>query len=110
MPMPTAASAATPVSGRTVTLQRRAAGTTTWISVGAMAFGSVTGTYVLAQSQGGATEYRAVFSTPSNEGINGDSSPAVLVNVTRRRRPPRARRDRAIGRTIVESRGMPACA
>ena len=54
------------VSGRTVTLQRRAAGT-----------------YVLTQSQGGATEYRAVFSTPSNEGINGDSSPAVLVNVTR---------------------------
>jgi hypothetical protein len=24
-----------------------------------------------------------VFSTPSTEGINGDSSPAVLVNVTR---------------------------
>ena len=71
------------VSGRTVTLQRRAVGTTTWTSVGAMAFGSVTGTYVLAQSPGGATEYRAVFSTPSTEGINGDSSPAVLVNVTR---------------------------
>ena len=71
------------VSGRTVTLQRRAAGTTTWTSVGAMAFGSIAGTYVLAQSQGGATEYRAVFLTPSTEGINGDSSPAVLVNVTR---------------------------
>jgi hypothetical protein len=48
-----------------------------------MAFGSIAGTYVLAQSQGGATEYRAVFLTPSTEGINGDSSPAVLVNVTR---------------------------
>src|SRR6188472_1974362 len=71
------------VSGRTVTLQRRAVGTTTWISVGAMPFGSVTGTYVLAQSQGGATEYRAVFSSASNEGIKRDSSPAVLVNVTR---------------------------
>src|SRR6187551_2358829 len=39
------------VSGRTVTLQRRAAGTTTWVSVGTMSFGSVAGTYVLAQSQ-----------------------------------------------------------
>ena len=70
------------VSGRTVTLQRRAVGTTTWISVGTMPFGSVTGTYVLAQRPGGATEYRAVFPTPSTEGINGDSSPAVRVNVT----------------------------
>ena len=40
------------VSGRTVTLQRRAVGTTTWISVGTMPFGSVTGTYVLAQAAG----------------------------------------------------------
>ena len=70
------------VSGRTVTLQRRAVGTTTWISVGTMPFGSVTGTYVLAQRPGGATEYRAAFPTPSTEGINGDSSPAVRVNVT----------------------------
>ena len=70
------------VSGRTVTLQRRAVGTTTWISVGTMPPGSTTGTYVLAQRPGGATEYRAVFSTPSNEGINGDSSPAVRVEVT----------------------------
>jgi hypothetical protein len=70
------------VSGRTVTLQRRAAGTTTWISVGTMPFGSVTGTYVLAQRPGGATDYRAVFSTPSTEGINGDTSPTVRVNVS----------------------------
>jgi hypothetical protein len=71
------------VSGRTVTLQRRAVGTTSWISVGTMPVGSVTGTYVLAQRPGGATEYRAIFSTPSTEGINGDSSPAVRVDVDR---------------------------
>jgi hypothetical protein len=70
------------VSGRTVTLQRRAVGTTTWISVGTMPSGSSVGTYVLAQWPGGSTEYRAVFSTPSNEGINGDSSPAVRVDVS----------------------------
>jgi hypothetical protein len=70
------------VSGRTVTLQRRAVGATTWIAVGTMPPGSVTGTYVLAQRPGAATEYRAVFATPSSEGINGDSSPAVRVYVS----------------------------
>jgi hypothetical protein len=37
---------------------------------------------VLAQQPGADTEYRAVFAAPSNEGINGDSSPAVRVSVT----------------------------
>jgi hypothetical protein len=70
------------VSGRTVTLQRRAVGATTWIAVGTMPPGSVTGTYVLAQWPGAASEYRAVFATPTSEGINGDSSPAVRVYVS----------------------------
>jgi hypothetical protein len=70
------------VSWRTVTLQRRAAGATTWIAVGTMPTGSASGTYVLAQRPGSATEYRAVFATPSSEGINGDSSPALRVSVT----------------------------
>jgi len=70
------------VSGRTVTLQRRAVGATTWILVGTMPAGSASGTYVLAQTPGGNTEYRAVFATPSGDGINGDSSPAVRVSVT----------------------------
>ena len=69
------------VSGRAVTLQRRAVGITTWTSVGTMSFGSVTGTYVLAQSPGTATEYRAVFATPSSEGLNGDTSGIVSVSV-----------------------------
>ena len=70
------------VSGRTVTLQRRAVGTTTWIAVGTMSTGAASGTYVLAQRPGADIEYRAVFATPSGEGINGDSSPAVRVTVT----------------------------
>jgi hypothetical protein len=70
------------VSGRTVTLQRRAVGATTWIAVGTMPNGSTSGTYVMTQTPGGNTEYRAVFATPSSDGVNGDSSPAVRVSVT----------------------------
>ena len=72
-----------PVSGRTVTLQRRAPGVTAWTAVGTMTSGSVSGTYVLAQRPGTDTDYRAVFSTPTNEGLNGDASPAVRVTVVR---------------------------
>jgi hypothetical protein len=68
------------VSGRSVTLQKRAPGSTTWTTVGPMVAGS-TGTYVLAQQPASTTEYRASFKTPSDEGINGDVSPAVKVAV-----------------------------
>ena len=69
------------VSGRTVTLQRRAPGATTWVTVGTMPAGASAGTYVLAQRVGADTDYRAVFATPTNEGINGDTSPTVRVDV-----------------------------
>jgi hypothetical protein len=68
------------VSGRKVSLQRRPAGTTAWTTVGTMAPGS-SGTYRLAVTLRSATEFRAVFSTPSDEGINGDTSPPVAVAV-----------------------------
>ena len=78
-----------PVTGRTVTLQRRAVGTTAWTSVGAMP-GAVAGTYVLAQRPGSDTEYRAVFGTQTSEGLNGDTSPTVRVYVIQcpQPRPP----------------------
>jgi hypothetical protein len=69
------------VSGRTVTLQRRAPGATTWTSIGTMGAGPSAGTYVLTQRPGATTEYRAVFKTPSDEGINGDTSPVIKVTV-----------------------------
>jgi len=69
------------VSGRTVTLQRRAAGTTTWVTVGSMPAGAAAGSYVLAQRPAADTDYRAVFKTPTDEGINGDTSPTVRVDV-----------------------------
>jgi len=68
------------VSGRTVTLQRRSAGTTAWIAVGTMAAGS-TGTYRMSITLRGATEFRAIFKTPTAEGLVGDTSPTVSVAV-----------------------------
>ena len=43
--------------------------------------GAAGGTYVITQSPRSDTDYRAVFATPSNEGINGDTSPTVSVLV-----------------------------
>ena len=68
-----------PVAGRTVTLQRRAPGATTWTSVGTMNAGSTAGTYVSVQTLSSDAEFRAVFATPPTEGINGDTSPTVGV-------------------------------
>jgi hypothetical protein len=76
-----------PVSGRTVTLQRRPRGTTTWITVGSMAVGS-SGTYSLVILLLASTEFRAVFKTPTDEGLNGDTSPVVVVPVPDCATPP----------------------
>jgi len=70
-----------PITGRTVTLQQRTAGTSTWASVGTMSVGSAGGTYVTTLAPRVDADYRAVFGTPSNEGINGDASPSVSVLV-----------------------------
>ena len=69
------------ISGRIVTLQRRAPGATAWTTVGTMPSGSVSGTYSLTQRPTSDTDYRAVFGTPATEGINGDTSPTVRVYV-----------------------------
>jgi hypothetical protein len=68
-----------PISSRVVTLQRRAPGATGWTIVGAMPAGAGAGTYVLTQRPQVDTEYRAVFATPADEGINGDTAPTVRV-------------------------------
>jgi hypothetical protein len=70
------------VSGRVVTLQRRAVGGTTWTSVGAMTAGPAVGTYVMVQGPAADTDYRAIFATQTIEGLNGDTSPTVRVAVT----------------------------
>jgi hypothetical protein len=70
-----------PVSLRSVSLQRRAAGTTTWTTVGTMANGSGSGTYMMSLSLQARTEFRAVFAKPSSEGLQGATSPIVAVAV-----------------------------
>lgn len=70
-----------PVALRTVTLQRRPAGTSTWTTVGTMANGSTSGTYTLSVSLTSRTEFRALFSKPAGEGLRAATSPIVTVAV-----------------------------
>jgi hypothetical protein len=70
-----------PVSDRTVKLQRRAPGTSTWTTVATMPPTTTAGTYSITQKLQVDAEFRATFATPSGEGINGDNSPVVSVAV-----------------------------
>ena len=70
-----------PVALRTVVLQRRPSGTTTWTSVGVMSNGGSSGTYTQTLSLTARTDFRAVFATPSGEGLLGSTSPVVTVSV-----------------------------
>lgn len=70
-----------PLALRSVTLQRRPAGTTTWTTVGAMANGSSSGTYTTSISLTARTEFRALFAKPADEGLLGATSPTVAVAV-----------------------------
>ena len=72
---------ANPVSGRIVTLQTRAPGTATWFAAGTMAPGSTSGTYTRALTPTADLQVRAVFKTPTDEGLAGDTSAAVTIDV-----------------------------
>ncbi len=67
------------LSQRTVKLQRRAAGSSTWATLATMSPGSTAGTYVTTTSVSTTYEYRAIFSTPSSEGLNGATSATIKV-------------------------------
>jgi hypothetical protein len=68
------------VNSRTVSLQRRTPGASAWTTHGTMSPLS-SGRYSLAVRLNGSAEFRAVFKTPTNEGLNGDTSPTVFVSV-----------------------------
>lgn len=70
-----------PVALRTVVLQRRPSGTTSWTTIGTMANGPSSGTYTYSLSLTARTDFRAVFSKPADEGLLGSTSPAVTVSV-----------------------------
>jgi len=69
------------LSGRTVKLQQRAVGTTTWSTVATMTVGTASGTYVASVKLLSSSEFRALYSASSTEGLNGDASPVLSVLV-----------------------------
>ncbi len=70
-----------PLSARVVTLQRRPRGTTSWATVGTMTAGAASGTYTRAVQLTAATDFRALFAAPTNEGLRAATSPTVTVAV-----------------------------
>lgn len=66
---------------RTVKLQRRPSGSATWSTIATMTSGSPTGTYTASIALDANADYRAVFSTPTTEGLRGDTSSTVQVLV-----------------------------
>ncbi|HET9085208.1 MAG TPA: hypothetical protein VFN41_12490 [Candidatus Limnocylindrales bacterium] len=72
---------ANPIGGRTVRLQRRGIGSTTWANLVTLPSSSTAGTYAASLRLYGSADFRAVFSTPTNEGVRGDTSPTVRITV-----------------------------
>jgi hypothetical protein len=75
--------ASDPVSGRVVSLQRRAVGAGSWTTVGSMLQSTSTeGRYVLTVSPTATYEWRATFSPASGDGVVGSSSGIIKVTVS----------------------------
>ena len=72
---------ANPIGQRTVRLQRRAVGSTTWSNLVTLTSSATAGTYRASLRLYGTAEYRAFFPTPTDEGLRGDPSPTVRVTV-----------------------------
>ena len=70
-----------PLSARVVTLQRRPRGTTAWTTVGTMTAATTSGTYTRAIQLTAATDFRAIFGAPTDEGLRAATSPTVTVAV-----------------------------
>jgi uncharacterized protein YfaQ (DUF2300 family) len=64
-----------------VSLQTRAPGTTTWLAAGTMAFGTTSGTYTKVLTLTADAQVRAVFRTPTDEGLSGSTSAVVTIDV-----------------------------
>lgn len=70
-----------PLSGRTITLQRRLPGATSWSTFGTLAGNSTPGSYGLTITPSTTYDYRLVFSAVSGDGILGATSSTVRVAV-----------------------------
>jgi hypothetical protein len=70
-----------PLSGRQVFLQRRSPGGSTWTTQAQMAGTTTAGTYRLTVTPGATYDWRAVFSQPSTEGLDGAASAVIRVTL-----------------------------
>jgi hypothetical protein len=67
------------LSDRTVQLQRRTPGSTTWTTIGTMATGASAGTYTYRLPLTASAEFRATFAAPAAEGLRAATSGIVGV-------------------------------
>lgn len=70
------------LSQRTVRLQRRVAGSSTWSALATMSPGTTAGTYVTTTTVSTTYEYRAVFATPTSEGLAASTSGTIKVTMS----------------------------
>jgi len=68
------------LSGRVVRLERKTP-TGSWVNLGSMSAGSSAGAYVYSTTIRYTADYRAVFATPSAEGLRAGTSPTVRVTL-----------------------------
>ena len=72
-----------PISARSVVLQRRVVGSTTWTSIGAMTpSGTTEGTYVLTVSPTATYEWSAAFVPATGDGVLKSVSAVIKVTVS----------------------------
>jgi hypothetical protein len=70
-----------PLSGRVISLQRRALGGSAWGTVGTMSSNSADGSYGLTITPSKTYDYRLVFTAPSSEGLTNATSSTVRIGV-----------------------------
>jgi hypothetical protein len=70
-----------PLSSRTITLQRRLPGATSWSTFGTLSVNSTAGSYGLTITPSTTYDYRLVFTATSGEGILGATSSTVRIAV-----------------------------
>jgi hypothetical protein len=70
-----------PLSGRTITLQRRLPGATSWSTFGTLGANSTAGSYGLTLTPSTTYDYRLLFTATSSEGLLGATSATVRIAV-----------------------------
>jgi hypothetical protein len=71
-----------PLSGRTIYLQRRALGASTWSSILVIPPATTPGSYAVTLTPATTYDYRLLFSASSHEGLAGTVSGVVRITVT----------------------------